>query len=1786
MDTTTASIPSPSPGLMAGTMLNVPLKICPDLGDYSSILGTYIEEVYQQPRQDFAGALEELSRLRASASSVSSLDVRLPENTSTPSSGPGAGAGAGAQQILSSVFRKATAPSSPTSVAASSAHRQVGCERSLNALLKYYAQFEYFSLHFPMTNPAGSQSQEPGSPATHEAESDDPALVMPPLRIPFQWKDAFSGITASRKVAAFERSSILFNVGAILARMAFNAISNTSPSFNEAYRLYQFAAGSFHRLLTDFCDSPSFDMSHPMLFLLEKLMLAQSQECLLFRALNSGMKPKTLATVARGVVDLYSGPLAICQQLQPGNFPADIPYKILPADALPAAWHDTIRAKHAFYLMLTHYLSSVSFCGSYDTHHIEQMLGNGLHASELLKDLQESLKKKSSPPVNALSELLTFYAGPLATLSATLTKDNNLIYLARVPKPGELVPVESRIMAQAEWYIGSLGAEAAEQLAGTDLFEKLIPMAVHLRVSQFSHQLSGVYREAGDQLAALVGEFDRFVAAPVAHSADGLFEHLAKYRAMISSDGAPSEGTQSKIEAVRRDFAATGMTLQNRLEVTQSARTNALDLMAEIQHYITTDRLAHEAALARLEEVNSEMYAWFLHSNPQAEDGCPSPHQVTLQMPTTDEAFAQLQTQLAEYESHLATAAEQDRRIEQQFTQDCARDVAIMLQDAESDSEISKLIAGTSRMSLTPGAGGGSSSVGHLLDVDLGTASGSPPASEQSLHGLIGQIETLVNGLRLEIGELERDLRQLTERQQAEDVDEVEGQKLTSALLLNPGFEADIMDRALEPHRALAGEFTQRAKRLLGLGEPDSALSRLLAAYERLETQVREADAGAAGASAGTGAYSQRGLVDSRLSTHASLYLTLLQDIQYGTQFYQDLTRTLGQLARDTEQQAAARRAERDQRLEAVRAERDSKYESVLKSEVQQLAGGSGGAGGSAPPLPARPHGAPGATPYGAPGGPYGSSSSGPGGAYGGAAGAPGGAPSSGYGPSAGSGAGPGAPAPYGAPSGAGSAAPATPAAPAPYGSGPSSGAGPAPMAPAPYGSSSAMPYGSSSGAPYGGSSATPYGSSAAASSASGGGGGGGGGGGASAPYGAPASGTGATPYGAPAPGASGPYGAPAPGVSSSYGSAPASSTAPTAGSSPYGASSGSVAGPYGAPASGPGSSSSSSSGGGPYGSGAPAPGSSPSPYGAPAAYGAPAGGTSYDPPGSGAAPAAGGSSPYGGGAPSAAGGGPYGGGAPSTGGSAPYGASVPGSSSTGGAGGAPYGGGPGASSSGAPAPGGSPYGMPAPGGSPYGAPGAGSGTPYGGGPAPGGGAAPGASTTGGAAAPSNAPYGAAAPSGYGTPGPGPSGAGPGSGPSNAPYGGASAAGPSPYGPPSSSSSSSSSGGGSAPYGAPGSGTGGSGSGGGSAPYGAAPGSGGTPYGAPGSAGSPYGAPGSSNTGSSPYGPPGTGSSAGSGGAPYGAPGSSPYGAPAPDSSPYGVPASGASGGSGHGGHPYGTPSSSEAPEAGGPAPGSSPYGAPSAASGHAPGSTPYGGPGGSSSGSGGSASYGAPGGASPSPYGGTPAAGAGPGTGASPYGPPGGSAAGPSPYGPPSAAGPSPYGPPSAAGSTPYGSSAAGSTPYGAPAPDSPDSPEQPAYPGSGGYLGGESAHGPSSGGAPYGAPYGDPGYSYSPYGGPGGPGAGPGGYSPAYGGPPGGYSAPGGAPGGPGFAGYPPAGGPSYPGGAPYSSPYNPYGGPPGGPPYGGGPYGAPPPGGVPSFYGGPPPPGGPGYSYRPHY
>ncbi|KAH6564977.1 hypothetical protein BASA50_009973 [Batrachochytrium salamandrivorans] len=356
-------------------------------------------------------------------------------------------------------------------------------------LYRYYGQLELLDLRFPVDGRN--------------------------VKLLFNWYDAFTSKQVSQYSIAYEKASVIFNIGATCS--SIGALQNRFEisGLKTAFNYFQAAAGLFQYINDNFLHPPSVDMSRDSVKCLSELMLGQAQECFIEKVLVEKKRGALVAKLSAQVALIYSGVVDGFLALSlKGQF--------------DKSWIDLIRIKSNHFQALAHYHKSIQMemenqYGDLAAHSVaaDTIAKDNLKLVTLFVNNYPSFsvsKESNSTSVSssgtktsdavAVADMVKSFAKTVAQRMQVSLKDNELIYHASIPDIDALAPIDKLNAVKTIPFVDlcANGRADISQIIGPDLFHALIPLSVHESASLYSEEKAKVLR--GEQERARNADAD------------------------------------------------------------------------------------------------------------------------------------------------------------------------------------------------------------------------------------------------------------------------------------------------------------------------------------------------------------------------------------------------------------------------------------------------------------------------------------------------------------------------------------------------------------------------------------------------------------------------------------------------------------------------------------------------------------------------------------------------------------------------------------------------------------------------------------------------------------------------------------------------------------------------------------------------------------------------------------------------------------------------------------------------------------------------------------------------------------------------------------------------------------------------------------------------------------------------------------------------------------------------------------------------------------------------------
>uniref|UniRef100_A0A0D9XL32 BRO1 domain-containing protein n=1 Tax=Leersia perrieri TaxID=77586 RepID=A0A0D9XL32_9ORYZ len=298
----------------------------------------------------------------------------------------------------------------------------------------------------------------------------------------FTWHDAFkTGKKATVASIHLEKAAVLFNLGAVYSQIALAADRATDVGIRTACGAFQSAAGAFAWMRESgvaakavAAGATTVDVTPECAAMLEKLMLAQAQECFFEKVIAGGKPPALCSKVARQVGIFYEEAYAALS-------------------AAPLSQHfDKTWVSHVQLKAAQFYADACYRC-SLDLHEKEEIaqeiarLKIGISA---LSDAKKVARGVAAPLLDSVNKLET----NMKTNLERAMKENDRVYLMRVPDASSLGALPAASLVKPTSLAEVLDASKER------LFSSIVPDGSMKALSKYTEMVDNIIRTQAEKL--------------------------------------------------------------------------------------------------------------------------------------------------------------------------------------------------------------------------------------------------------------------------------------------------------------------------------------------------------------------------------------------------------------------------------------------------------------------------------------------------------------------------------------------------------------------------------------------------------------------------------------------------------------------------------------------------------------------------------------------------------------------------------------------------------------------------------------------------------------------------------------------------------------------------------------------------------------------------------------------------------------------------------------------------------------------------------------------------------------------------------------------------------------------------------------------------------------------------------------------------------------------------------------------------------------------------------------
>eukprot|EP00899_Mesostigma_viride_P016596 jgi/Mesvir1/24938/Mv16914-RA.2 len=326
-------------------------------------------------------------------------------------------------------------------------------EARVELLPKYYAALCVMEVRFPISKEKGHIN-----------------------KVSFSWHDAFK---PTKRVALpnihLEKAAIVFNLATVHSHIALGADRTSADGLKIAAKNFQLSAGAFaflrEHLAMKLPAGTSPDLSTECAAMMERLMLAQAQECVFEKALADKKSAGVCAKLAAQIGLYYEEAHAMVS--------------LPPLDAyMDKVWTTHLQLKAAQFHAEALLRMAMSHREQED---VAPEIARLTAASQILQAAKKKARGQGSPPLmDAVDKLEAAVTRGLDVAH----RENNSIYLVRIPSNDALPPLGATSLVKS----APIGEELAARAKESRLFCKLVPDTSAKALSKYTEMVDDAIR--------------------------------------------------------------------------------------------------------------------------------------------------------------------------------------------------------------------------------------------------------------------------------------------------------------------------------------------------------------------------------------------------------------------------------------------------------------------------------------------------------------------------------------------------------------------------------------------------------------------------------------------------------------------------------------------------------------------------------------------------------------------------------------------------------------------------------------------------------------------------------------------------------------------------------------------------------------------------------------------------------------------------------------------------------------------------------------------------------------------------------------------------------------------------------------------------------------------------------------------------------------------------------------------------------------------------------------------
>ncbi|KAJ0726946.1 putative BRO1 domain, ALIX V-shaped domain, BRO1 domain superfamily protein [Helianthus annuus] len=300
--------------------------------------------------------------------------------------------------------------------------------------------------------------------------------------VTFTWHDAFKNKQkASQQNIHLEKAAVLFNLGAVHSQIGLTFDRSTVEGRRQASHSFIAAAGAFAFLRDNEAakasigSSTTVDVSVECSGMLERLMLAQAQECVFENSIAKGSSSGVCSKISKQVSLFYEEALAALNVAPLTNH-------------FDKAWLSHVQLKAALFFAEACYRYSL------ELHEKEEIAEEIARLKSGIGALTDAKKSSSKGAAAQILDAINKLEINLKTNLERAMKENDRVYLMRVPQASSLPPLPAFAMVKP------LNMNEVLDASRDKMFASLVPDSSAKALSRYTEMVDDIIRTQAEKL--------------------------------------------------------------------------------------------------------------------------------------------------------------------------------------------------------------------------------------------------------------------------------------------------------------------------------------------------------------------------------------------------------------------------------------------------------------------------------------------------------------------------------------------------------------------------------------------------------------------------------------------------------------------------------------------------------------------------------------------------------------------------------------------------------------------------------------------------------------------------------------------------------------------------------------------------------------------------------------------------------------------------------------------------------------------------------------------------------------------------------------------------------------------------------------------------------------------------------------------------------------------------------------------------------------------------------------